>query len=84
MTSRTYSSPEAFKQALEQRLRASARHGAELTRKPGRSRAALDLAAATPAAASAATAIMDRPGCAGDRVRSRCRFRARTRQGLRP
>jgi predicted nucleotidyltransferase component of viral defense system len=33
MTIRTYSSPEAFKQALEQRLRASARHGAELTRK---------------------------------------------------
>jgi hypothetical protein len=33
MTIRTYSSPEAFKQALEQRLRASAKHGAELTRK---------------------------------------------------
>jgi predicted nucleotidyltransferase component of viral defense system len=33
MTIRTYSSPEAFKQALEQRLRASARDGAELTRK---------------------------------------------------
>jgi hypothetical protein len=33
MTIRTYSSPEAFKQALEQRLRASAKSGAEFTRK---------------------------------------------------
>lgn len=33
MTMRTYSSPAAFKQALEQRLRASAKHGAELTRR---------------------------------------------------
>jgi hypothetical protein len=29
MTLRTYSSPEAFKQALEQRLRTSAKSGAE-------------------------------------------------------
>ena len=33
MTIRTYSSPEAFKQALEQRLRTSAKTGAELARK---------------------------------------------------
>ena len=33
MTIRTYSSPEAFKQALEQRLRASAKSGAEFARK---------------------------------------------------
>jgi len=33
MTIRTYSSPEAFKQALEQRLRAAAKTGAELARK---------------------------------------------------
>lgn len=33
MTIRTYSSPQAFKQALEQRLRKSAKTGAELTRK---------------------------------------------------
>lgn len=33
MTPRTYSSPGAFKQALEQRLRASARSGAEFARK---------------------------------------------------
>ena len=33
MTTRTYSSPEAFKQALEQRLRSSAKTGAELARK---------------------------------------------------
>jgi len=33
MTIRTYSSPESFKQALEQRLRASAKTGAEFTRK---------------------------------------------------
>jgi hypothetical protein len=33
MTPRTYSSPEAFKQALEQRLRASAKSGAEFARK---------------------------------------------------
>lgn len=33
MTIRTYSSPEAFKQALEQRLRTSAKHGAEFARK---------------------------------------------------
>jgi predicted nucleotidyltransferase component of viral defense system len=33
MTIHTYSSPEAFKQALEQRLRVSAKHGAELTRR---------------------------------------------------
>jgi hypothetical protein len=33
MTIRTYSSPEAFKQALEQRLRTSVKTGAELTRK---------------------------------------------------
>ena len=32
MTIRTYSSPEAFKQALEQRLRMSAKNGAELAR----------------------------------------------------
>lgn len=32
MTIRTYSSPEAFKQALEQRLRASAKSGAEFAR----------------------------------------------------
>lgn len=29
MTPRTYTSPEAFKQALEQRLRSSAKSGAE-------------------------------------------------------
>jgi hypothetical protein len=33
MTPRTYASPEAFKQALEQRLRASAQTGAEFARK---------------------------------------------------
>ena len=33
MTIRTYSSPEAFKQALEQRLRTSAKTGAEFARK---------------------------------------------------
>jgi predicted nucleotidyltransferase component of viral defense system len=33
MTIRTYSSPEAFKQALEQRLRTSAKSGAEFARK---------------------------------------------------
>jgi hypothetical protein len=33
MTPRTYASPEAFKQALEQRLRASAKSGAEFARK---------------------------------------------------
>jgi hypothetical protein len=33
MTTRTYVSPEAFKQALEQRLRSSAETGAELARK---------------------------------------------------
>jgi len=33
MTIRTYSSPEAFKQALEQRLRTSARSGADFARK---------------------------------------------------
>lgn len=33
MTTRTYSSPEAFKQALEQRLRTSAKTGAALARK---------------------------------------------------
>jgi len=33
MTIHTYSSPESFKQALEQRLRASAKTGAEFTRK---------------------------------------------------
>jgi hypothetical protein len=33
MTVRTYSSPEAFKQALEQRLRTSTRTGADLARK---------------------------------------------------
>jgi hypothetical protein len=33
MTTRTYSSPEAFKQALEQRLRTSAKSGAEFARK---------------------------------------------------
>ena len=33
MTSRTYASPEAFKQALEQRLRAAASSGAEFARK---------------------------------------------------
>ncbi len=33
MTIRAYSSPEAFKQALEQRLRASAKSGAEFARK---------------------------------------------------
>jgi hypothetical protein len=33
MTIRKYSSPEAFKQALEQRLRASAKSGAEFARK---------------------------------------------------
>ncbi|HWO18340.1 MAG TPA: hypothetical protein VNO30_06175 [Kofleriaceae bacterium] len=32
MTARTYSSPAAFKQALEQRLRATARSGAVLAR----------------------------------------------------
>jgi len=33
MTIRTYSSPESFKQALEQRLRTSAKSGAEFARK---------------------------------------------------
>jgi hypothetical protein len=33
MTIRTYSSPEACKQALEQRLRTSAKSGAEFARK---------------------------------------------------
>ena len=33
MTVRTYSSPEAFKQALEQRLRTSAQSGGEFARK---------------------------------------------------
>lgn len=33
MTIRTYASPEAFKQALEQRLRRSAKTGAEFARK---------------------------------------------------
>jgi hypothetical protein len=33
MTARTYSSPEAFKQSLEQRLRSITKSGAELTRK---------------------------------------------------
>ena len=33
MTIRTYSSPEAFKQALEQRIRTSAKNSAEFTRK---------------------------------------------------
>lgn len=33
MTPRTYASPEAFKQALEQRLRASARSGADFARR---------------------------------------------------
>ncbi len=33
MTVRTYGSPEAFKQALEQRLRAATKGGPELTRK---------------------------------------------------
>lgn len=33
MTPRTYASPEAFKQALEQRLRSSAKTGAEFARK---------------------------------------------------
>ena len=33
MTPRTYASPEAFKQALEQRLRSSANTGAEIARK---------------------------------------------------
>ena len=33
MTPRTYASPEAFKQALEQRLRTSAKSGADFTRK---------------------------------------------------
>ena len=33
MTPRRYSSPEAFKQALEQRLRASARSGADFARR---------------------------------------------------
>jgi len=33
MTPRTYASPEAFKQALEQRRRSSAKTGAELARK---------------------------------------------------
>lgn len=33
MTIRTYSSAEAFKQALEQRLRASTKSGAEFARK---------------------------------------------------
>jgi hypothetical protein len=33
MTVRTYSSPEAFKQALEQRLRASEKTGAEMARR---------------------------------------------------
>ena len=32
MTVRAYSSPEAFKQALEQRLRTSAKTGAEFAR----------------------------------------------------
>lgn len=32
MTTRRYSSPAAFKQALEQRLRASAKSGAEMAR----------------------------------------------------
>jgi hypothetical protein len=38
MTTRTYVSPEAFKQALEQRLRSSAKTGAELTTTTLRSR----------------------------------------------
>ena len=33
MTVRTYSSPEAFKQALEQRLRTSEKTGAEMARR---------------------------------------------------
>jgi len=33
MTTRTYSSPEAFKQALEQRLRTSAENGTTFARK---------------------------------------------------
>jgi hypothetical protein len=33
MTTRTYSSPEAFKQALEQRLRSATNAGAEFARK---------------------------------------------------
>jgi hypothetical protein len=33
MTLRTYSSPEAFEQALEQRLRTSAKSGAEFARR---------------------------------------------------
>lgn len=33
MTPRTYTSPEAFKQALEQRLRTSAKSGTEFARK---------------------------------------------------
>jgi hypothetical protein len=33
VTIRTYSSPEAFKQALEQRLRSAAKTGAEFARK---------------------------------------------------
>jgi len=33
MTPRTYASPEAFKQALEQRLRTSAKTGAEFARR---------------------------------------------------
>jgi len=33
MTLRTHSSPEAFKQALEQRLRTSAKSGAEFARR---------------------------------------------------
>jgi hypothetical protein len=33
MTPRTYASPESFKQALEQRLRTSAKTGAEFARK---------------------------------------------------
>lgn len=33
MTPRSYASPEAFKQALEQRLRSSAKTGAEFARK---------------------------------------------------
>ena len=33
MTIRTYPSPEAFKQALERRLRTSAKSGAEFARK---------------------------------------------------
>ena len=33
MTARTYASPEAFKQALEQRLRTAAKNGAEFARK---------------------------------------------------